>query len=338
MQIHPSTSSLRPRSNSMEIFAEAVRLPRSGKQFASAGDVQDLLSFLVDDDAGEELLRPALMETRPSSSGSDSGVEPATKPTGKKAPSKREKKEIDSWTADEDALILRLVEQHGKRWSKIAATLPGRTDNGVRNRWNRISRAAVQRDAGGEQSGYRCRRCGQPKRGHTCSALGAKPLKAAAHAVMALERLEKGAEAIPPQPQLDRRTGISGMLGTASLSPPPMPPPPFGPAAKEVSLADAAPFPAAGSATPPPPPPVVPPAHGPGDAFLSELHFSLQPAANAAASRAAPFPAPAVDLFQQAPLGGFGGVPVGLLLSQLPPRPPASAAPLWRPATPEVLA
>jgi len=85
---------------------------------------------------------------------------------------RREKKEVDAWTAEEDIHILKLVELHGKRWSKIAASLPGRSDNGVRNRWNRIERANAMREAKGpDAGGYRCRRCGLPKRGHTCSAL-----------------------------------------------------------------------------------------------------------------------------------------------------------------------
>jgi hypothetical protein len=60
---------------------------------------------------------------------------------------------------------------HGRRWSKIATFLSGRTDNGVRNRWNRMERAQMMRQKRGADSGYRCRRCGQPKRGHICAAL-----------------------------------------------------------------------------------------------------------------------------------------------------------------------
>jgi len=73
------------------------------------------------------------------------------------------------WTVEEDLLILQLYEQYGKRWSKIASHLPGRTDNGVRNRWNRMERAQVLRKSR-LTSGYRCRRCGEPKRGHICAA------------------------------------------------------------------------------------------------------------------------------------------------------------------------
>ena len=80
------------------------------------------------------------------------------------------KKDVPMWTVEEDLLILQLVEQHGKRWSKIAAHLPGRTDNGVRNRWNRMERAQLLKKSRGPAAGYRCRRCGEPKRGHICAA------------------------------------------------------------------------------------------------------------------------------------------------------------------------
>ena len=75
------------------------------------------------------------------------------------------------WAQEEDLLILKLVGEIGKRWSTIAAQLPGRTDNGVRNRWNRLDKAQQVRAKLGAEHGYRCRRCGLPKRGHICSAI-----------------------------------------------------------------------------------------------------------------------------------------------------------------------
>jgi hypothetical protein len=54
------------------------------------------------------------------------------------------------WTAAEDLLIRSGVERFGTRWRRIADLLPTRSDDAVRNRWNRIKEAeaaeAVGRD------------------------------------------------------------------------------------------------------------------------------------------------------------------------------------------------
>ncbi|KAJ1633208.1 hypothetical protein T492DRAFT_1136169 [Pavlovales sp. CCMP2436] len=87
------------------------------------------------------------------------------------------------WTSGEDRLVCEGVELHGCKWSLISMSLPGRTDNAVRNRWHRLAQARRWReeahaqaaqlgfaDPGGSSanSGYKCRQCGQPKRGHVC--------------------------------------------------------------------------------------------------------------------------------------------------------------------------
>ena len=98
------------------------------------------------------------------------------------------------WAVREDQLIWRGVQQIGCKWRQIAAMLPGRSDDAVRNRYNRLKEAEasglVRSDSGepteahaaGTLSGgggsggggtgtYRCSKCGQLKKNHVCTAI-----------------------------------------------------------------------------------------------------------------------------------------------------------------------
>merc|ERR1719198_2424456 len=58
--------------------------------------------------------------------------------------SSRNTAERREWTLDEDLAIREGVKRHGFRWRKIAAMLPGRSDDAVRNRWARLKSSYPQ--------------------------------------------------------------------------------------------------------------------------------------------------------------------------------------------------
>tara|TARA_B100001741_G_C16539357_1_gene593563 strand:+ start:726 stop:1073 length:348 start_codon:yes stop_codon:yes gene_type:complete len=49
-----------------------------------------------------------------------------------------------AWTPQEDSLLLKLVDKHGRKWRRVALTYnhkstKHRTEDSIRNRWNRIN-------------------------------------------------------------------------------------------------------------------------------------------------------------------------------------------------------
>jgi hypothetical protein len=86
----------------------------------------------------------------------------------------------EPWTAGEDAVLMDLHERFGNGWTKIAESLPGRTANAIKNRWN----STVRRRLDGAQTPPLVHR-GRPAR-TGASAMPASPA-----------RIES---ALPPEP------------------------------------------------------------------------------------------------------------------------------------------
>ena len=54
--------------------------------------------------------------------------------------------ERKEWTVEEDRQICKSVRRHGFKWRLVAADVPGRSDDAVRNRYNRVK--ALDHDDG----------------------------------------------------------------------------------------------------------------------------------------------------------------------------------------------
>ena len=75
---------------------------------------------------------------------------------------------MEQWNATEDASLAAGLREFSTRWALIKVhKLPHRTINSIRNRHQRIVRGSK-----GPPGRNRCQRCGQIKRGHSCTLVG----------------------------------------------------------------------------------------------------------------------------------------------------------------------
>ena len=66
----------------------------------------------------------------------------------------------EPWTKEEDDKLIQLHETYGNQWVKIAALIPGRSDNTVKNRWN----STVKKIVNHIKTGAPMPKRGRPKR------------------------------------------------------------------------------------------------------------------------------------------------------------------------------
>jgi hypothetical protein len=65
------------------------------------------------------------------------------------------------WSEEEDRLLIELHEALGNQWVKLAESLPGRSDNAIKNRWN----STLQKNLEAIRTGTPRKRRGRPARG-----------------------------------------------------------------------------------------------------------------------------------------------------------------------------
>lgn len=94
---------------------------------------------------------PSSSEEKPATIAEKAAATAAAASLSEKSAGARNVAERKEWSAAEDALIRSSVESHGCKWRVIAAQLPGRSDDAVRNRWNRLKEAQAAKGETGSE-------------------------------------------------------------------------------------------------------------------------------------------------------------------------------------------
>ena len=114
---------------------------------------------------------------------------------------------MKAWSSEEDHIIIDGVQLHGHQWRLIVRDLPGRSVSSTRNRWNRIEKGRMMREAGTRGRNI-CHLCWQPKKGHICTA----------KVLADCPQVTKQALVVRPAPPFIMATTSSTMVSSASAT------------------------------------------------------------------------------------------------------------------------
>lgn len=80
--------------------------------------------------------------------------------------------EMKAWTEEEDNKLKAYVKVYGPRWRTISRLFPDRTEAMCRNRYGRMEALNRTDLSSWRPAVNRCNKCGQIKKGHTCTVTG----------------------------------------------------------------------------------------------------------------------------------------------------------------------